>query len=319
LPFFARSTPLLVVALAATAPIEPARGAFPGENGRIAFAAGAIKTIRPDDTKARRVTRPKDSQADSQPAFSPSGKRIVFVRDFFRGRPRDEKSRIYIARANGSNLHKLKPRRRPRPRYYRSPAFSPGGKRIIFQGFIRRLGWAIYTIKTDGTRLKLLTARRNRFEADSHSAFSPNGERIAFDGVRHIGPQRVRVCDIYVMRADGSGETNLTDNDNGCDTIPSFLPDGSEITFTSDHCSTGPDFVQPQICAMRADGTDVRPLTGSDDFGAIDFSFSPNGKRITFTFVDALGDWYGLWVMRADGTEQRKLVVGSDPDWGVRR
>jgi Tol biopolymer transport system component len=305
----AGSTPFLVVALAATAPIEPARGAFPGENGRIAFAAGAIKTIRPDGTKARRVTRPKDSQADSQPAFSPSGKRIAFVRGFFGGPRRKERSRIFITRKNGS-LHKLKPRRRPPLRFQLAPAFSPGGNRMVFEGCRTRSRCALFTIKTDGTRQRRLTAFVRRPEAISNPTFSPNGRMIAFEDLSGA-------CNIYVMRADGSDLHALTDNERGCDSHPSFSPDGSEIAFTSNRC-TSDAFVQPQICVMRADGTDVRPLTASDDFGAIDFSFSPNGKRITFTFIDALGDWYGLWVMRADGTEERKLVTGSDPDWGVR-
>lgn len=306
------STPFLVVALAATAPIEPAWGAFPGENGRIAYAAGAIKTIRPDGTKPRRVTRPKDSQADSQPAFSPSGKRIAFVRDFFGGPRRNERSRIFITRKNGSRLHKLKPRRRPPLRFHHAPAFSPGGKRIVFQGCSTRSRCALFTIKTDGTRRLRLTAFGPRTEAITNPTFSPNGRMIAVDWFRS------GACNIYVMRADGSDVHALTDNQPGqCDGHPSFSPDGSEIAFTSNHC-TSPAFVQPQICVMSADGTDVRPLTGSDDFGPLDFSFSPNGKRIAFTYLDSLGDVYGLWVMRADGTDERKLVTGTDPDWGVR-
>jgi Tol biopolymer transport system component len=300
---------VLIVALAATAPIERARGAFPGDNGRIAFAkGGTIRTMKADGTKRRRVTRHENGQVDSEPAFSPNGKRIAFVRDFFRGPPRDEKSRIYIMRANGSNLHKLRPRRRPRPRYYRNPAFSPSGKRIVFQGFIRRLGWAIYTIKTDGTRLKLLTARRNRFEADSSPAFSPNGQRIAFDGVRRIGPQRVRVCDIYVMRADGSGETNLTHNDNDCDLDPTFSPVG-RIAFTSDGpCSVPPD---PQICVMRADGTDVRSIGPGESP-----SVSPNGAKIAFEIPDT-GSGVSVGVMRLGGSDRQRLASGGEPDWGV--
>jgi Tol biopolymer transport system component len=307
------SMPFVVVALATTAPVERAKGAFPGDNGRVAFAGGAIKTIRPDGTKRRRVTRPNESQLDGQPAFSPSGKRIAFVRELSVGGPsRKERSRIFITRRNGSRLHKLKPRRRPQLRFHRAPAFSPGGNRVVFEGCSDRSRCALFTIKTDGTRRRRLTPFARGTEDISNPAFSPNGRMIAFDWFRS------GACDIYVMRADGSGVHALTDNEWGqCDTEPSFTPDGSEIAFTSYH-RANPAFVRGQIYLMRADGTDVRPLTGSDDFGVIDFSFSPNGRRIVFAYVDSLDDFYGLWVMRADGTNQRKLVLGGSPDWGVR-
>ncbi len=133
-------------------------------------------------------------------------------------------------------------------------------------------------------------------------------------------------CDIYLMRADGSDVRALTDNsEQVCNGRPSFTPDGREIAFTSrqfaftsDRCN-GDDAVQPQICVIRTDGTGLRPLTGSGHFGALDFSLSPNGKRIAFDSVDSLEDTYGLWVMRANGTKERELVSGDDPDWGVRR
>lgn len=308
----ARSMPFLVVALVAAAPIERAQGAFPGDNGRIAFAAGAIKTIRPDGTKTRRVTRPKDSQADSQPAFSASGERIAFVREFFGGPPRKERSRIFIARKNGSRLHKLKPRRRPPLRFHRAPAFSPGGNRIVFEGCRTRTRCALFTIKTDGTRRRRLTPYAHNPGPALNPTFSPNGRMIAFDGYRN------GACDIYVMRGDGSDMHALTNNERGqCDTHPAFSPDGSEIAFTSYHRSS-PGFVRGQIFVMKPDGTDVRPLTGSDDFGAVDFSFSPNGNRFAFIYIDSLEDNYGVWVMRADGTDPRQLVFGTDPDWGVR-
>jgi Tol biopolymer transport system component len=296
----------------ATAPVERAQGAFPGDNGRIAYAGGAIKTIKPDGTKRRRVTRPKESQLDGEPAFSPSGRRIAFVREFLGGPSRKERSRIFITRKNGSRLHKLKPRRRAQLRFHRAPAFSPGGNRVVFEGCSDRSRCALFTIKTDGTRRRRLTAFARGTEDISNPTFSPSGRMIAFDRYRS------RACDIYVMRANGSDLHALTDNERSqCDTEPSFTPDGSEIAFTSFH-RANPAFVRGQIYLMRADGTDVRPLTGSDDFGVIDFSFSPNGRRIVFAYVDSLDDFYGLWVMRADGTNQRKLVLGGSPDWGVR-
>jgi Tol biopolymer transport system component len=303
----------MLVALSATVSVPLARATFPGDNGRIAFVRrGTIQTMRADGTKRRRLTRDEAGQTDSGPAFSPGGKRIAFVRDFFRGPRRDWKSRIYIVRANGSHVHRVKPRRRPRPRFYYGPAFSPGGKRIVFEGCRRtKPKCALFTVGTDGTRLRRLTAYKGPPRHDSNPTFSPNGTKIAFDGYRGL------YCNVYVMRADGTDVRDLTNNDidNDCDGQPSFSPDGGEIAFTSDHESISSD-----IYLMRADGTDVRQLTtfADRDLGASGPSFSPNGKRIAFTIYDEGSRTESIGVMRAGGTEQRRLVGGGGPDWGVR-
>ncbi len=114
-----------------------------------------------------------------------------------------------------------------------APQWSPRGDKILFgagvfgaffNGFHglflkpedRSEGGEIYTIKPDGTSLKRLTFARGN---DAHMAWSPEGERIAFASERMGFKDEAMYTDapqpygeLFVMRYDGTGIQQLTDN-----------------------------------------------------------------------------------------------------------
>ncbi|HXJ90135.1 MAG TPA: hypothetical protein VMS18_25215 [Candidatus Binatia bacterium] len=69
----------------------------------------------------------------------------------------------------------------------------------------------------------------------------------------------------------------------------------------------------PDIYTMNVDGSDVKQLTNlGPDSGAFWESWSPDGKQIVFNEYHA-PDFLGqLWLMNADGTNQRVLLSEAD-------
>jgi Tol biopolymer transport system component len=124
--------------------------------------------------------------------------------------------------------------------------------------------------------------------------------------------------DIYTANPDGSDTKRLTNY--GVYTAEGTLsPDGKTIVFTS---LEGGDL---DIYTMNVDGSNVRRLTTAVGYDGGPF-FSPNGKQIVYrayhpTDSTELADYRSLlaqhivrpskmeiWVMNADGSEQRQIT-----------
>ncbi len=131
---------------------------------------------------------------------------------------------------------------------------------------------------------------------------TPRPQRLAF-----VSDQDGN-SEIYVMKPDGSGQTNLTKHpaDDG---DPRWSPDGSKIAFVSSRA--GSDLA---IYVMKADGSGVIGLTGLGNYRP---AWSPDGSKIAF--VSTRDGNYEIYVMNADGSNQRRLTNtaarDTDPTW----
>lgn len=133
----------------------------------------------------------------------------------------------------------------------------------------------------------------------SHAAFPGANGKIAFTTHRDGN------WEIYVMNADGSGQTNLT-NDPAMDGSPAGPPtwsaDGSKIAFASDRDGN------IEVYVMNANGSGLTRLTNN---GAADGmpAWSPDGSKIAF--VSTRDGNLEIYVMNADGSNPQRLT--NDP------
>jgi TolB protein len=134
--------------------------------------------------------------------------------------------------------------------------------------------------------------------AINQAAIGEAAGKIAFMSHRDGNPE------IYVMDADGSDQTRLT-NDLAEDKEPSFSPDGTKIAFISRRDGT------PEIYVMNADGSDQTRLTDDLDEDVRNPSFSADGTKIAFSTARDRDGYYEVYVMDADGSDQTRLT--NDP------
>jgi Tol biopolymer transport system component len=139
--------------------------------------------------------------------------------------------------------------------------------------------------------------------------------------------------EIYVMNADGTEQTRLTHNAStastdataGRDLLPSFLPDGGRVAFTSRRPieDIHPDGGTDEVYLMDAEDRDGVPegdnltrLTGDVEGMQHNFqaAFSADGKKVVF-----VGAWNGTNTneiyltdfVDADGTDPARLLTES--------
>ena len=138
--------------------------------------------------------------------------------------------------------------------------------------------------------------------ASSAQVVDASTSRIAFASTRDGN------YEIYVMNADGSATTRLTNN-SARDDDPSWSPDGRRIAFRSTRDGNS------EIYVMGANGSAPTRLTNNP---ALDDepSWSPDGQRIAFvSFRDGTLD---IYVMNADGSAPTRLTTGGSygsPSW----
>ena len=199
-------------------------------------------------------------------------------------------------------------------------AWSPDGSRIAFNANDEDASptsededtWDIYTMKPDGTDVRLLT-RSVGLEGDP--GWSPDGTRIAFDSTEP-GKQG-----IWTMNAADGGDKRriaVLPADATTDYGPRFSPDGRRIVFTRN--STEND---AGLWTMSVDGSGLTRIT-PPSIAPWKADWAPDGSVILFDAVSSGFPNRSLWVVRPDGSGLRTLTLPppaghedgfQDPAW----
>jgi Tol biopolymer transport system component len=124
---------------------------------------------------------------------------------------------------------------------------------------------------------------------------SPDGRRILFTSDRSGKSQ------LYLMNADGSGETRQLTTDSAGAYAGEWSPDGKQVVYS------GRGAAAEQVVLMNGDGSGRRVVL--ETAGAQTPSWSPDGKAILFT----AGVFPNLHIqaMSARGTDRRDIMPDS--------
>jgi TolB protein len=303
---------LLATALLAAAAASSAAAASPKSRGVIAFVGDSefnanIYVVKAGGQGVRNLSRNKRSN-DRSVAWSPDGRKILFLRAKLEGVGYSAARDLYVMDADGSHQRRLlrhKPGGFFSEELIGSPTWSPDGRRIAFVSNRRKgFDFEIYLINADGSGLRNLT--KGRGGSDSLPAWSPDGRKIAFVGWRDLE------MGLHVMNADGSHERQLI---KAGPQVPSLAwsPDGRKILLEQ-FDKNGP---RSDLYVIDANGGGLRNLTRNPAVEEYGPAWSPDGRKIAFARWPKAPALRGIYLMKADGSGLQRLTrsYDFDPAW----
>jgi Tol biopolymer transport system component len=285
-------------------------------------------------TRIRRLT--VEGKRAGEGYFSPDGRRIVFQSEREPGNPFYQ---IYVLDLTTGETRRISPGIGKTTCAF----FRPGSDEIEFasthadpkskqlqdeelafraSGKERRYSWDydpemdIYAYREKSGATERLTTARGY---DAEGSYSPDGRWIVFSSTRDaynrpLGDKEKKQLEenvsyfgeIYIMAADGSGQTRLT-TVAGYDGGPFFTPDGSRIVWRR----FDEQGLIADIWTMKIDGSDQRQIT---DYGSMSWApyMHPSGRYIVFS-TNKLGfENFELFLVDAEGTREPVRVTYTD-------
>jgi Tol biopolymer transport system component/tRNA A-37 threonylcarbamoyl transferase component Bud32 len=250
--------------------------------------------------KQRLTSPPQKVFADSQPAFSPDGHALAFIREVAVG-VRD----IYLL-ALSENFQPIgEPKRLTfENRLTFNPVWSVAGQEIIFSTG-RYLNPNLFRIASSGSAKPQRLAGVG--EDGSDLAISHRTERLVYTRqFIDVNIWRLEIPDRYKRPSLPRKLISSTHIDGD----PEFSPDGKKIVFNSNRTGSF------EIWVADSDGSHEVQLTSLGGSGGYCgcAHWSPDGERIAFCSI--LEDQWDIYVVSANGGKPKRLTFNSANDDG---
>ena len=292
---------LLVLAMMAAllALASPAGATFKGHNGRIAYVPdhpvntpAEIWTADADGSNPQKVAdlaHPSGyrgagwyASSAAGPRWSPDGSRIAFGND----------NDLWVMAPDGSGLTRLTDVGTQR---IGTPSWSRDGSQIAVV-----IDLVLYVVHASGGgSIAISSSHGGWFSDSSPPTWSKDGTELAAVIEQYgAGPR-----DVYVVAADGSRQTNITND--GQSEYPAWSPNGNEIAFTNSAVDN-----PPSIQAIRSDGSKRRTIANlpTPDFWP---QWSPTGSSLLFSSYDGANFLVLVHITKSKGKKIIDLPSGS--------
>jgi Tol biopolymer transport system component len=268
-------------------------------NGKIALAGygGSLQVINPDGSGLRVVARCRATGTETEcgilePAWSPDGKRLAFVRGQLGGAVTPSRLVLYVKDERGG-VRSLASCGSCGEQWGGHLSWSPDGSRIAFSRDSGARGQqSIWVVNTVTRKLDRLTNCLPVSCVDVDPAWSPNGQSIVLSRIADGSSS------LYTVRSNDSQPTKITTVASAAD--PQWSPDGRQIAFDGNN----------RIYVTDADGSHLKLLLrGTRGSGPGVPSWSPDGTKLAYFNTPGRPSAFTaeVWTMNPDGSAARRL------------
>lgn len=166
----------------------------------------------------------------------------------------------------------------------------------------------IWLMNVDTGARRRLTGGRYGEEAPS---WSPDGTRMVYADIRQVrmpGLSAPQITPVIAVRDMSRGRVNAITSGRNFEETPAWSPTGKRIAFARTIIPPGTATSYPEIWTVAPNGSGARRLT-HNSLSEMAPAWSPDGRLIAYQRQPRPNSKsWDLWVMRADGGGQHRLV-----------